>query len=242
MKRVHLLLGGAAAACVLASVGLAVSQEDQPQDARPAPAATPVQTTPAPSAVAPVGAPNEEEAPPPAAAAAPADPAAAAVEDRLTAVAEAEASARPAEAPRRRRAAVEDAEETADPAAGSTNAPVLPRQRLAVAVMQGLDKSTARTVRFYAPVGRSVRYEGLVVTARSCETTNPQESRQDSWVYLDVFSQPRPVAGRPATQPRRVYRGWMSAEAPTVHPFGHPAYDVWLIECRASAPVSTGGA
>lgn len=240
MKRVHLLLGGAAAVCVLASVGFAVSQEDQPQDARSAPAATQAQTTPAPSATAPAAAPDLEEAPPAAAAAAPADPAAAAEEDRLTAAAEAEASERPAAAPSRRRAAAaEEAEaQPSDPAA----APVLPRQRQRLAVLQGLDKSTARTLRFYAPVGQSVRYEGLVVTARACETTNPQEARQDSWAYLDVFSQPRPVAGRPATQPRRVYRGWMSAQAPTVHPFGHPAYDVWLVECRASAPVSTGGA
>lgn len=243
-----LLIGSAAAAFVLGGVGFAVSQEGQPGDAQPAPAAaTPPPS--APSRPAPSAPAGGEEAPPTAeaAVAAPGDPQAAAVEDQLTAAAEREASSRPVQAPARRRASSSGSgsgsgsgatEQVVAPAV----APVLPRQRLAVAVLQGLDKSTARSLRFYAPVGQTVRYEGLVVTARSCEQTNPEEARQDSWAYLDVFSQPRPVRGRPATEPRRVYRGWMSAQAPTVSPMQHPAYDVWLIECRASAPASTGGA
>lgn len=251
LRRRPLLVAAAASAVLgagLFSVS-ALSQEGQPHDAQAAPAAQPPSPPPSGPVQEQPPSAGTEEAPPSADAplAAPDDPAAAAEEDRLTAQVEAEASRAPAVAPTRRRARTAAVESEA-PATGSSAdqvaeaPPVLPRQRLAVAVIEGLDKTTARTLRFYAPVNTPVRYEGLVVTARACEQTNEEEIRQDNFAYLEIFSQPRASAGRPNTAPRQVYRGWMSAQAPTVHPFGHPAYDLWLIECRASAPVNAGGA
>ncbi len=113
----------------------------------------------------------------------------------------------------------------------------LKRPRFASAVLQATDKITAETLRFEARVGEPVRYKGVVVTVRACETTAADEPVFDSMAHLDVLSQPAAGPGRPAPAPRSAFRGWMFAGSPGLHPFEHPAYDLWLIACKTPAPV-----
>ena len=44
-----------------------------------------------------------------------------------------------------------------------------------VAVLQGLDKTTARISRFDAPVDQTVRFGTLVITVRACVKKPPEE-------------------------------------------------------------------
>ena len=99
-----------------------------------------------------------------------------------------------------------------------------------------MDKITAETLRFEAKVGEPVRYKGLVLTVRACETTAADETAPDNIAYLEVQSQPLNSPGHAAAPPRQVFRGWMFANSPALHPFEHPIYDVWLIACRTAAP------
>ena len=112
------------------------------------------------------------------------------------------------------------------------------RPRYAGAILQAVDKVTAETLRFEARVGQPVRFKGLVVTVNTCETTAPDEDAPDSIAHLSVLSQPEGLATAAA---RDAYRGWMYANAAAVHPFQHPVYDLWLIACKASAPVAPTG-
>jgi hypothetical protein len=109
------------------------------------------------------------------------------------------------------------------------------RPRYGGAILQAVDKVTAETLRFEAHVGQPVRFKGLVVTVNTCETTAPDEDAPDSIAHLSVLSQPDGVTTAAA---RDAYRGWMYANAAAVHPFQHPVYDLWLIACKASAPVA----
>ena len=111
----------------------------------------------------------------------------------------------------------------------------LKRPRYAAAVIQAVDKLTAETLRFETKVGEPVRFKGLVLTVRACETTAADETTPDNVAFLDVQSQPLNTA----TQPRQVFRGWMFAGSPSLHPFEHPIYDVWLIACKTTDPVVT---
>ena len=113
---------------------------------------------------------------------------------------------------------------------------VLKRARYDIAILQALDKVTAETVRFEAAVGQPVRYKTLVFTVRACEQAAEDEPQEDSIAYLTVESQPKPVSGRPTPPPRQVFKGWMYASSPGLHPLEHPVYDAWLITCRATAP------
>ncbi len=112
-----------------------------------------------------------------------------------------------------------------------------PRVRGGAAIIQAIDKVTAETLKFEAPVGQPIRYKTLIITVRACETTAADEEQPDSAAYLTVDSQPKAAPGRSAPAARQVFRGWMFASSPGLNPLQHPVYDAWLISCRASAPV-----
>ena len=111
------------------------------------------------------------------------------------------------------------------------------RERFAVAVLQAVDKVTAETIRFEAPVGQPVRYKSLILTVRACEHTAGDEPTEDTVAYLTVDSQPKPQAGRPAPGPRQVFKGWIYASSPGLSGPEHPVYDAWLITCRTATPL-----
>ena len=121
------------------------------------------------------------------------------------------------------------------PPAPKPDAAPLKRPRFDSAILQGVDKITAETLRFEAKVGQPVRYKGLILTVHTCETTAADEDVPDSIAHLDVVSQP--VSAGHATGPaRQVFRGWMFANGPALHPFENSIYDLWLIACKTSAP------
>ena len=110
------------------------------------------------------------------------------------------------------------------------------RARAQAAILQALDKVTAETIRFEAPIGQPVRYKSLVFTVRACETSAPDELAPESVAYVTVDSEARQQAGRRKRPSRQIFRGWMYASTPSINPLEHPAYDAWLIACRTAAP------
>jgi hypothetical protein len=112
----------------------------------------------------------------------------------------------------------------------------LRRARYDIAVLEALDKVTAESLVFEAPVGKPIRYKGLIFTVRACERSAADEPVEDSVAYLTIDSQPRAETGMPAPSPRQVFKGWMYASSPGLHPLEHPVYDAWVISCRAASP------
>jgi hypothetical protein len=114
-------------------------------------------------------------------------------------------------------------------------APVLP-VRSPAAILQVLDKVTAETMRFAAPVSRPVRYKNIVFTVKACETTGLGGPSPQASAYVVVDSAPLPVEGMAPPPARQVYHGWMFADSPGLHPMQHPIYDAWLVACMTAAP------
>jgi len=112
----------------------------------------------------------------------------------------------------------------------------LPRARATTAILQALDKVTTETMRFEAPIGKSIRYKDLVFTVRACETAAPDEAAPEAAAYVVINSAPKPQPGRDPVPARQVFRGWMFASTPSVDPVEHPVYDAWLIACKTAAP------
>jgi hypothetical protein len=97
-----------------------------------------------------------------------------------------------------------------------------------VAVLQGLDKTTARISTFEAPVDQAVRFGSLEVMARRCHKTPPEEP-PESAAFLEIVDQ------RPDTDAVTVFTGWMFASSPALSAMEHPVYDVWVIDCKDAA-------
>jgi hypothetical protein len=99
-------------------------------------------------------------------------------------------------------------------------------------VMQGLDKVTARVSTFDAPVGKTVRFGSLEITARTCRKRPPEET-PESAAFVDIRD------AKPGENPVLVFSGWMFASSPALSSLEHPVYDVWVIDCRNVASSSS---
>jgi hypothetical protein len=99
-------------------------------------------------------------------------------------------------------------------------------------VMRGLDKISGKSTTLIAPIGKTIRYATLTITARYCYSTPPTETPETAaFVQIDDH--------RPDQPERRVFSGWMYASTPGLNGMEHPIYDVWVITCKASEPGQT---
>jgi len=96
-----------------------------------------------------------------------------------------------------------------------------------IAVLQGLDKVTARISTLDAPLDRTIRFGTLSIVARHCSKTPPEELPEVK-IYLEIQE------SRPGEVPIPLFRGWMFASSPAVSALEHPVYDVWAIDCRTN--------
>jgi len=97
------------------------------------------------------------------------------------------------------------------------------------AVLQGLDKITARISTFEAPLDETVTFGSLEIVARACHKTPPEET-PESAAFLEITDV------RPDSDSVRLFTGWMFASSPDLSAMEHPVYDVWVIDCRAAGP------
>ena len=99
-----------------------------------------------------------------------------------------------------------------------------------VAVLQGLDKVTARISPVEASLDQPTRFGNLEIIARTCLETPPTEP-PESAAFLEIYE--LPPASEPDAPPAELFSGWMFASSPAVSALEHPVYDVWVVDCEA---------
>ncbi len=107
-----------------------------------------------------------------------------------------------------------------------------------VALLQGLDKITARVSKFEAPVGAPVRFGTLSIRVRDCEK-NPPEETPESAAFVEIDEMRR------GAEKARLFSGWMFTSSPALSALEHAVYDVNLLDCKAasgSSPEPSGNA
>jgi hypothetical protein len=97
-----------------------------------------------------------------------------------------------------------------------------------VAVLQGLDKVTARVSTVQAPLDRPTQFGTLEVVARTCRETPPTEP-PESAAFLEIRE--LPPASDANAAPVDLFSGWMFASSPAVSALEHPVYDIWVVDC-----------
>jgi hypothetical protein len=91
-------------------------------------------------------------------------------------------------------------------------------------VLQGLDKITARVSTIKVPVGQTVSFGALQITARACDKHPPEEAPEAA-AFLQV------VEVKPDEKPVQVFQGWMFASSPALSALEHPVYDLVVLDC-----------
>ncbi len=221
------LVGVVAILSGLAVTGVAEARQNAPQvQAAPAAPQAPVAPTPRPAPSTALRPSSNPTATPDLRSAQPAQP---------TQVTPAQANPAPTPAPKA--TTPPDAATPTKPTA-TPKTPDVPakRGRYAVAIMQAIDKVTTESMRFEVPIGQPIRYKTLIFTVRACETAASDEVAPETAAYVTIDTQPKAQAGRAAPAGRQIYKGWMYASSPGLHPLEHPVYDAWLIACKQSVP------
>jgi hypothetical protein len=96
---------------------------------------------------------------------------------------------------------------------------------MGTAVLQCLDKVTGRVQEVEVPVGRTVNFGSLRITAEACRKAPPIEAPEAaSFLEIDEV--------KPDEAAVRRFSGWMFASSPALSAMEHPVYDVWVLDCK----------
>ena len=92
-------------------------------------------------------------------------------------------------------------------------------------ILQLLDKVSARISNIEIKVGAKAKYASIEIEIFDCKKRPPEEVPEDFVLMLitDEVSQ---------NNFERVFQGWMLSSSPTVAPFEHPTYDIWVKDCK----------
>jgi hypothetical protein len=91
-------------------------------------------------------------------------------------------------------------------------------------LLQGLDKITARVSAIKVPVGGTITFGALQITARACDKHPPEEAPEAA-AFLEV------VEVKPDEKPVLRFSGWMFASSPALSALEHPVYDLIVLDC-----------
>ncbi|MEO1193156.1 MAG: DUF2155 domain-containing protein [Pseudomonadota bacterium] len=92
------------------------------------------------------------------------------------------------------------------------------------ALLQGLDKISAKTFAFEAPFNRPIRFGHLEVIVRACHA-KVRAAAPERTAFLEVYE------AKDGEARKKVFSGWMFASAPSVSAMEHPVFDVWVVGC-----------
>jgi hypothetical protein len=95
-----------------------------------------------------------------------------------------------------------------------------------IAVLQGLDKISARTSQIETPVGASIKFGTLSIVVRDCEQSPPEDTPENA-AFVQIYETP------PGEDTKRLFSGWMFSSSPALSELEHPVYDVTLLACKA---------
>jgi hypothetical protein len=113
-----------------------------------------------------------------------------------------------------------------------------PANATTIAILQGLDKTTARITTIEAPIGQSVQFGVLRIVVRACIKRPPEEPPETS-AFLEIDE----VRPGDEGKPQRLFSGWMFKSSPALSALEHPVYDVGILDCKddTASPASSSG-
>jgi hypothetical protein len=98
-----------------------------------------------------------------------------------------------------------------------------------IALLQGLDKTSARVSKIEAPLNMPVRFGDLSIVVRDCEK-NPPDQRPENAAFVEISEL------RTGESPQLIFTGWMFSSSPALSALENPIYDVNVLDCEAPPP------
>ena len=88
-----------------------------------------------------------------------------------------------------------------------------------------LDKVSSKNTTIKIEIKKEIKFQNLLIKAMKCKNSEFDDTPEVT-AYLQV---------RDLTEKNNdkvfVFNGWTFASSPSLKPFDHPVYDIWLITC-----------
>ena len=99
------------------------------------------------------------------------------------------------------------------------------------AVIQSLNKTTAKTSVLEIRIGDKVKFGKLIIRPLKCWQA-PLEQKPESKILLDVYEENSEEKDE-NKKIKRIFYGWMFASSPSISSIEHPVYDITAISCKS---------
>ncbi len=88
-----------------------------------------------------------------------------------------------------------------------------------------LDKVSSKNTELEFKIGDTIIYKNLQIKALKCKNSEFDDDPEIT-AYLQVID-----LNKSGNDEVFVFNGWSFASSPSINPFDHPVYDLWIIEC-----------
>ena len=88
-----------------------------------------------------------------------------------------------------------------------------------------LDKISSKNILLKLKNGELLRYKDLSIQSLKCKNSEFDDNPE-----ITAYIQVRDLSNQNNNEVF-VFNGWMFSSSPSITPFDHPIYDVWLVKC-----------
>ena len=88
-----------------------------------------------------------------------------------------------------------------------------------------LDKVSSKTSQLSLNIDQEAKFENLVIKILKCKNSEFDDNPE-----VTAYMQVKDITMNNNDQVF-VFNGWTFSSSPTVRPFDHPVYDIWLTQC-----------
>ena len=88
-----------------------------------------------------------------------------------------------------------------------------------------LDKVSSKNSLLKVRIGNEVKFKNLTIKPLRCKN-----SKFDDTPEITAYLQVKDLTNKNKDEVF-VFNGWTFSSSPTINPFDHPVYDIWLINC-----------
>jgi len=89
-----------------------------------------------------------------------------------------------------------------------------------------LDKISSKNILVKLKNGEGVKYKDLLIKSIKCKNSEFDDNPEIT-AYIQVKD-----LTRKNNDEVFVFNGWMFSSSPSIAPFDHPVYDIWLVGCN----------
>ena len=88
-----------------------------------------------------------------------------------------------------------------------------------------LDKVSSKTSTVELKIGEEIEFKNLLIKSQKCENSKFDDNPEIT-AYIQVID-----TTNTNNDEVFVFNGWAFSSSPSIEPFDHPVYDIWLMSC-----------